>query len=415
MAKTPTPKLAIPSSKVDITLEAGATAAAMKSADATAGKLYNVPRSAIKQIPGFNVRVSTPDYLAHRDMIAASIRENGYDETKPLSGYVAKEGDANVIYLTDGHTRFDAVETLGEDAPAKLPIIIRATAPSISELTAALHTNNTGRPLSPFELGVVVKRLLKDDGADKASIAKRLAVTPRYLDDVLLLVNSPKVVREAVLQGEVSSTMAIQQLRKAGDNPALAASAIEQAVDKAKAAGKSKATAKDTGPKMQKIRKAVSVASGTDMKDLVKAVAAIVRAAINSVQHPTDTEAKIADVDGTINLVIEVPAPVADLPAPAAKPAAKKPAAKKVVAKAVPAAEDAPAEEAKPKRRKKVAPAVVTPETDDNISADGDEEGDDLGIPGAEEVTSEGEDDEPAMVPPAVKNGDGVASDVSDI
>lgn len=407
MAKAPAIK--IPSSKVEISLTAGATAAAMKSAGATAGKLFNIPIDKIKLIPGFNVRVDGPDYRAHRDMLADLIRAKGFDETKPLAGYVAKEGDENVIYITDGHTRLDAVTMVNADEGGptieKLPVIVRTEAPSLSDLTAALHTNNTGRPLSPFELGVVVKRLLKEEGAEKSAIAATLAVTPRYLDDVLLLVNSPKEVRTAVLQGEVSSTMAIQQLRKAGDNPAKAAEVITAAVDKAKKAGKSKATTKDTGPKMQKIRKTVSIGAGTDMKEIVKAVAAIVRAAVASVPHATDPEAKVADVDGTINLVIEVPGaadPVVKeaVAKPAKKPAsAKTPAIKKAAKEA---AEEATAE-AKPqrKRAKKPADVIQTPPTeDDNISAD-----DDLGIEGAEEVTSEGQDDEPAIMPPSVKTG----------
>ena len=415
MAKAPAIK--IPSSKVDISLTAGATAAAMKTADATAGKLYNVPVGAIKLIPGFNVRVDGPDYRAHRDMLADLIRAKGFDETKPLAGYVAKEGDETVIYVTDGHTRLDAVNTINADDSDltidKLPVIVRSEAPSLSDLTAALHTNNTGRPLSPFELGVVVKRLLKEEGAEKSAIAATLAVTPRYLDDVLLLVNSPKEVRTAVLQGEVSSTMAIQQLRKAGDNPAKAAEVITAAVEKAKKAGKSKATTKDTGPKMQKIRKTVSIGAGTDMKEIVKAVAALVRAAVATVPHATDPEAKVADVDGTINLVIEVPAAADPVVKEAvAKPAkaAPKPGGKKAAA----AAEKT---EKKP-RAKKTAPVVNTPpESDDNISADEPEADNGLDIPGAEEVTSEGQDDEPAIMPPSVKTGVGAVSDtdISDI
>jgi len=403
MAKAPTTnkKINIPSSKIDLALAAGKTADAVKSSGAATGKVYSVPVAAVKVIPGFNVRVNTPDYVAHRDMIAESIRNNGYDETKPLSGYVAKEGDENVIYVTDGHTRLDAVNALNADEDVvstgktidKVPVVVRATAPSLAELTVALHTNNTGRPLTPFELGVVVKRLLKEDGADKASIAKSLSITPRYVDDVLLLVNSPKVVRTAVLEGKVSSTMAIQTLRK---DPEKAADKIEAAVAKATAAGKSKATAKDTGPKMQKIKTSVSVADGTDMKEIVKAVAANVRAAIVANSDGEGEDAiKVAAVDGTITIVVEVPAPVKADPVVAA--AAKKPAAKKTPAAKKPAA-------AKKGGAKKPAAEKAAPEpaADENISADDD----DLGIEGAEELTSENQDDEVAILPPAMGDKD---------
>lgn len=410
MAKTPKKTaMAIPSSKVDIKLTAGSVEPAMKAAEAKSTKLYRVPVASIKTIPGFNVRVQSADYIAHRDMIADSIRTNGFDQTKPLAGYVAKEGDKNVIYVTDGHTRLDAVEKLNADDTdaviQTLPVLVHPADKSLTDLTVALHTSNTGRPLTPFELGVVVKRLMKDEGADKAEIASRLAVTPRYLDDVLLLVNGPKEVRTAVLEGTVSSTLAIQELRK---DPEKAVEKITAAA--AKAAPGKKVTKKDLGPKMQKVKSTVSIATGTDMKEIVKAVAALVRKAIPAQADGDDEDAiKLALVDGTINLVIEVPAEEKAKAKPAKKAASKKAAAKPAKKAAEPAA-DKP--KAKGKSKPKPAPEPVE-EDDDNLTAD-DSDDDDLGIEGAE-VASEGEDDEVAIIPPAVKNGEGVDDDADEI
>jgi len=418
-------KITIPSSKVNIALAAGATAAAMKEAGAASGKLFLVPVDKIKLIPGFNVRVDSPDYRAHRDMIADSIATNGFDETKPLAGYVAKEGDDNVIYVTDGHTRLDAVSVVnGTDGATKidkLPVIVRSTAPSLTDLTVMLHTNNTGRPLSPFELGVVVKRLLKEDGADKKTIAGKLGVTPRYLDDVLLLVNSPKEIRTAVLNGQVSATLAIQELRKAGDTVLKAVERITAAVEKATKSGKAKATAKDTedaGPKMKKIVETISIGEGTDIKELVKATAAKLRANIpNEADGEGDEAAKLVTVDGTITITIQVPKAADPIvaAAPAKKPAAKKTGTKSSVTKPTatkeggdpaPAAEatsDKPAPKKHGGTAKAAAPAPAPapePEGDDeNITADDT----DLGIPGAEPVTDEGLDDEVAILPPSTK------------
>lgn len=415
MAKTPKKSaMAIPSSKVDIKLAAGSVEPAMKAAEAKSTKLYRVPVSAIKTIPGFNVRVQSADYIAHRDMIADSIRANGFDATKPLSGYVAKEGDKNVIYVTDGHTRLDAVSTInGDDSETSidiLPVLVHPADKSLTDLMVALHTSNTGRPLSPFELGVVVKRLMKDEGADKAVIASRLAVTPRYLDDVLLLVNGPKEVRTAVLEGTVSSTLAIQELRK---DPEKAVAKITAAA--AKAAPGKKVTKKDLGPKMQKVKSTVSIAEGTDMKEIVKAVAALVRKAIPATSSDDEDAIKTALVDGTINLVIEVPAEEKPKAKPAAKKAAAKPA-KKAAAKKADAEPAAEKPKAKGKSKPKPAPEPEpVEEDDDNLTADdSDDDTDDLGIDGAE-VASEGEDDEVAIIPPAVKNGGGVDDDADEI
>jgi ParB family chromosome partitioning protein len=412
-------KITMPSSKFSMALAAGSVEPAMKSAEAKSTKLFRVPVAKIEQMPGFNVRVQSADYLAHRDSIAESIRENGYDMTKPISGYVHKaEGGANIIYVTDGHTRLDAVNKLNaEDGATQietLPVLVHPGDKTLTDLTVALHTSNTGRPLTPFELGVVVKRLLKEDGAEKGAIAKRLAVTPRYLDDVLLLVNGPKAVRDAVLDGSVSSTLAIQELRK---SPEKAAEKIADAVAKSEP-GK-KVTKKALGPKMKKVRATVSVAAGTDMKEIVKAVAMQVRAAIAHIPHATDPEAKVADVDGTISIVVEVPddTPTAEpkaektvKKASATKPAKDKDGGDKVKAEAKPVT--APAAKVK-KAKPAPAPVEEAPAADDdNLSADTDDAENEIGIEGAEEVTSDGIDDEPAITPIAVKNGEGVNDDV---
>lgn len=398
-------KLSLPKAKFAHELTAAPVDPTMKAAEATSAKLYRVPVSKIKVIPGFNVRVQSPDYIAHRDAIRASIAANGYDSTKPLAGYVAKEGDENVIYVTDGHTRLDAVneynadpDTAEKDEINTLPVMVQPKEVSLTDLTVMLHTANSGRPLTPFELGVVVKRLLAEEGAKKADIAARLGVTTRYLDDVLLLANADSKVKQHVAAGSVSSTMAIQLLRKDADS---AAEKIEAAVKKTAGTGK-KATKKHTGPKMQKVKVSVSVAEGTDMKEIVKAVAAKVREVIPAVEGEDDT--KLAGVDGTVNLVIEVPAPE---PEPKAKPAKKakgKPAKK---AKATKAADTEEAEEAKPVKKAKAAKAEKPAKGKKAKAADGD-----LGIEGAEVVE---EDDEPAKLPPKVSSDDEVPDDEVDI
>lgn len=396
---TKTKTAPLPSSKVEIDLTAGSVEPAMKSAAAKSTKLYKVPVDKIKVIPGFNVRVDSDDYRAHRDDIMHSIIANGFDQTKPLAGYVAKEDDGNVIYVTDGHTRLDAVNLINADDDdtnniEALPVLVHPATTDLTDLTVKLHTANNGRPLTPFELGVVVKRLMREDGADKDVIAKKLTITRRYLDDVLLLVNGSKPVRDAVLDGSVSSTLAIQELRR---DPEEAADRIKAAVAKAKGSGKKKATAKDVGPKLKKIRKTLGYKAGDDMKDLVKQAAAQIRDAI---PQDEDGDEKTANVDGAITLIIEVPAPKK-------APAKKKPAAKKAAPKKAPAKKAETTEETKPAAKKapakekpaaKKAPAKAKPEPEE----------DDLGIDGAEPVLDDTDlDTEEAVLPPNVKSDEG--------
>lgn len=366
-------KLNLPKAKFAHEVATGATDPAMKAAGAkAAGKVHMVPVEKIKVIPGFNVRVESPEYIQHRDNLVASITANGYDPTKPIAGYVGKDGD---IFVTDGHTRLDAVSIINEgegDEIESIPVVVHPKEVSLTDLTVGLHTANSGRPLTPFELGIVVKRLLAEEGAVKKDIASRLGVTARYLDDVLLLAGADKSVKQHVASGAVSSTMAIQLLRKDADT---AAEKIAEAVKKAAGTGK-KATKKLTGPKMKKIKVDIDVADGDDMKEIVKAAAAAIREAIPA--QEAEDETKLSTVDGSITLVIEVPAP--EKPKPAA-PKGKAKTEKKASDKKVATAKKADAAADKPKKKTKA------------------------------KASSEGEDDIPAKLPPKVKSDQNVPDD----
>lgn len=383
MAKAP--KMNLPSVNLDLTLEAGK----MKAITAAAtGKTteYVVKVDQLRVLPGFNVRVrETEDYRSHLDALKQSIREHGFYPNKPLAGFIGKEGEEDVIYVTDGHTRLEAVQEINDEAIDDndlviegLPVVLKPADSTLADLTIALVQDNSGRPLTPYEMGVVVQRLANMQGEDdkplysKADIARKLSVTERYIDDLNVLVGAPAKVRDAVLRGQVSSTLAIQELRK---NPKKAEERITAAVTKAAAAGKSKATKKDVGGvRMQTIRETVSIATGDSIKDVLKAAAAKVRAVVS---HDADD---VLTTDGTLTVVIQVPA--AEKAAPAKKAAAAK--------KTAPAKKAAPA---KPAAKKSGAKAAKE----------------------APEVASE-EDGEPVKaLPPAVPTTDADAGDPDDI
>jgi len=216
---------------------------AMSEAGASSGDLWKVPRSAIRIIPGLNVRDPSddPEYV---NELAELIRENGYQQDQPLSGYVAKEGDQNVIYLTDGHHRLAAIDLLIAEGIefGKLPVVVKPSGTSMEDVTFSLYISNTGKPLTPFQVGLLCKRLV-GYGVDEKTIAQRFKFKAgkRYVDDLLSLVSAPKGVRDLVVSGRVSSTMAIQALRDHGSE---AVEKLTSAVEIANAVGKTKATAK---------------------------------------------------------------------------------------------------------------------------------------------------------------------------
>jgi hypothetical protein len=166
----------------------------------------------------------------------------------------------------------------------------------------------------------------------------------------------------------VSSTLAIQELRR---NPKKAEERITAAVSKAKASGKSKATRKhvEGNVRMQKVRLNVSMATGTPMGDVLKAMATQIR---NTVPHSSKDDGDLLSVDGTLTVVLEIPAPE-PAPAPAKAPKAPK-AAKPAKAAAKPTKAAKPAKAAaKPKSAKKAnggAPAApAAPAADEGETA----------------------------------------------
>ncbi len=187
----------------------------------------------------------------------------------------------------------------------------------------------------------------------------------------------------------------------------------------AKAEPGKRVTKKALGPKMKNIKSTVSVAEGTDMKEIVKAVAALVRKAIPASTDGDDEDAiKLASVGGTIKLVIQVPD---DTPEKAEKKPAKKPAAKKDAKPAKPEkkadaepAADKPKAKGKGKAKDKPAPAPE-PEADEDDNLTADDDTDDLGIEGAEVASEPVDEDLDMPAPPAVKNGEGVDEDADDI
>lgn len=133
--------------------EAGSVKQAMSGS--TSSDLWKVPREKLHIEPGFNVRVHDADYNAHVRSIADSIKENGYYPDKPIAGFVAKRDGKDVIVVTDGHSRiagFDLAVSEGYEG-TELPVVTKPRGTSMEDLTIALVTSNTGKPLSPYELG----------------------------------------------------------------------------------------------------------------------------------------------------------------------------------------------------------------------------------------------------------------------
>lgn len=213
--------------------------------------LYKVEREHLHVADGFNVRIHDAEYKAHIRTLANSFKENGYMQDKPLAGYVAEQDGENVIIVTDGHSRlaaYDLAVSEGMDT-FPLPVVTKPRGTSMEDLTIALVTSNSGRPLSPFELGQVCKRLV-GYGMETKTIAQRLGYGKAYIEGLLDLVAAPKALRDLVTSGKVAATLAVETIKKVGAKDA--AKALSDGVKVAESSGKEKVTKKHVKAAVEK-------------------------------------------------------------------------------------------------------------------------------------------------------------------
>ena len=227
---------------IELNLTPGGVKKAMAQAGASSSDLWKVSIDELRIIPNFNVRLRDANFNQHIRSLADSMKVEGFYQDKPIAGYVAKEGDSQVIYITDGHCRFEAAKlAISEGAEiTKLPVVVVSQGTSPEDLTVALVRANSGKPLEPYELAVVCKRLARF-GWENADIASRLGFTPSYVDNLLLLISGPSNIRQMVLDGQVAAATAIEAMRKHGNK---AFDKLQAALEAAQATGGERVTRK---------------------------------------------------------------------------------------------------------------------------------------------------------------------------
>lgn len=203
----------------DSNLTAGNVKAAMKDAGAVSADLWQVAPDRLRVLEGFNARVKNDAYTARVRWIADSIKANGYYKDKPLSGFVAREDGVDVIYVTGGHRRHEAVHLAiseGVEVP-HVPVVIKPKGTGMEDLTVDLIVGNEGEPLTTYEQAVVCKRLAGFGWYSK-EIARRVGYsTAQYVDGLLALASAPLAVRRMVMESVISATTAIEAIKKHGD------------------------------------------------------------------------------------------------------------------------------------------------------------------------------------------------------
>ena len=140
--------------------------------------LWKVPVNELKVLEGFNVRLPGPDLDEHLDFLTDSILEEGFFQHRPLAALVLEIDGELGLYVFDGHCRLESAKrAIAKGAPIELvPVVVQdGRNVNLDDLYVQMHRLNKGKELSPFELGLLCKRLSRN-GHDDTVIAKRMGI-----------------------------------------------------------------------------------------------------------------------------------------------------------------------------------------------------------------------------------------------
>ncbi|MCU0431707.1 MAG: hypothetical protein MUF42_17230 [Cytophagaceae bacterium] len=178
---------------------------------------------------------------------------------KRRTGY-EKEGK---IILTDGHRRMTAVGMAMERGyeVKRVPIIIEKRALTEEERTLGFWLLNDGKPLNMLEQSEVIRRLL-NFGWKLKDIVKRTGKARGYIENLVLLIEAPTLVRNYIIDGKISAHTVIQIMQALKGDAAKVIEAVEEAILNAQQAGKDMATPKH----MKKQKESPAPSSGKFFK-----------------------------------------------------------------------------------------------------------------------------------------------------
>lgn len=236
-------KSKLPSDSYVPTFDPGALKA-FKSGNRRSDAMYLVAPEQLQVDPAFNVRVETDAYRSHLREIVESIKTEGFRIDKPISAYLRKDedgGDDDVLVIVDGHTRYAAaLQAIKEGVEIeRVPVIVMPKSTDANELTASLVISNSGRPLSPYETALVVKRLMKG-GFTEAEVGRKLSKSASYVNGLVALAAVPHKLAMLVAHDRVAAATVIEMLPTHGAERAY--EILAAALEEVEAKGKTKVT-----------------------------------------------------------------------------------------------------------------------------------------------------------------------------
>ena len=223
--------------------KSGGKEGVLRRLSVTRGDEFSINPYLIETRKDWNIRDLTGREASEKlDILARSIAKNGVLEA--LS--VVVKGDK--FYVSNGHRRllatFRAIEVYGAEIKA-IPVRQESKALTEVELLDRQFIRNSGEPLSPIDRGTGILRYIAWNFTHE-QIAERLGFDgpARVVQILRFMEDANDGIKEMVANGEVSQTLAADVLRDSKQDADKAEEILSQAVDNAKAEGKTKATRK---------------------------------------------------------------------------------------------------------------------------------------------------------------------------
>lgn len=202
--------------------------------------LFKIDPRKIEIKEGWNSRdMADPENIAHVDMLAQSIVEIGVREP------ITVNWEGGKAYVTDGHCRLLATMRAINQYKAEIKTIMVKTEDRYSNEADRVFSQivrNNGKPFSAMEKAKVYKKLI-DMGWQQGDIAKKEGVTSGRVSQILGLLTLPEPIKQMVVAGQVSPTMAVQTVRASGGDGTKAEQDLKAGLAVAAETGKGKVTA----------------------------------------------------------------------------------------------------------------------------------------------------------------------------
>lgn len=212
--------------------------------------MWMVPFEKLVVKPGENPRDQLdPHWHELVRTIADDMKEVGWRKSKPAEVLVNEAGE---IILTDAGTRYAAATLARSEGAANLdmiPCVALDKSTTAEQINVGYVANNNSSRLTPLGFSIVAHRLVRVFGNTGAEAAKKLGVSPKYIDDMLILFDAPEAIKAMVRNGQVSGTLAIETIKEHGNEEALRI--LQEALTDAQSKGKTKARAKNVPKEKQ--------------------------------------------------------------------------------------------------------------------------------------------------------------------